>query len=67
MKISIYDEMLTINKLLELHQKTKAILIKKIDKLLNVLDTDEAKSKLHQEHINKANAKTKEILEYLSK
>jgi hypothetical protein len=67
MKISIYDEMLTINKLLELHQKTKAILIKKIDKLLNVLDTDEAKSKLHQEHINKVNAKAKEILEYLSK
>ena len=67
MKISIYDEMLAINKLLELHQKTKAILIKKIDKLLNVLDTDEAKSKLHQEHINKVNAKAKEILEYLSK
>jgi hypothetical protein len=67
MKINIYDEMLTINKLLELHQKTKAILIKKIDKLLNVLDTDEAKSKLHQEHINKVNAKAKEILEYLSK
>ena len=67
MKINIYDEMLTINKLLELHQKTKAILIKKIDKLLNVLDTDEAKSKLHQEHINKANAKAKEILNYLNK
>lgn len=67
MKINIYDEMLTINKLLELHQKTKAILIKKIDKLLNVLDTDEAKSKLHQEHINKANAKAQEILNYLNK
>ena len=67
MKINIYDEMLTINKLLELHQKTKAILIKKIDKLLNVLDTDEAKSKLHQEHINKVNAKAKEILNYLNK
>ena len=67
MKINIYDEMLTINKLLELHQKTKAILIKKIDKLLNVLDTDEAKSKLHQEHINKANAKAQEILAYLNR
>jgi hypothetical protein len=67
MKISIYDEMLTINKLLELHQKTKAILTKKIDTLLIALDTDEAKSKLHQEHINKVNAKAKEILEYLSK
>jgi hypothetical protein len=67
MKISIYDEMLTINKLLELHQKTKAILIKKIDKLLNVLDTDEAKSKLHKQQIDKATAKAKEILNYLNK
>ncbi len=67
MKISIYDEMLTINKLLELHQKTKAILIKKIDRLLKAIGTDEAKSKLHQEHINKVNAKAKEILNYLNK
>ena len=67
MKISIYDEMLTINKLLELHQKTKAILIKKIDKLLNALDTDEAKSKLHKQQIDKVTAKAQEILEYLSK
>jgi hypothetical protein len=67
MKISIYDEMLTINKLLELHQKTKAILIKKIDKLLNVLDTDEAKSKLHKQQIDKVTAKAKEILNYLNK
>lgn len=67
MKISIYDEMLTINKLLELHQKTKAILIKKIDKLLNVLDTDEAKSKLHKQQIDKVTAKAQEILNYLNK
>ena len=53
--------------LLLLHQKTKAILTKKIDALLIVLDTDEAQSKLQQEQIDKVTAKAKEILSYLSK
>lgn len=67
MKINIEDEMLTINKLLELHQKTKAILIKKIDRLLKAFDTAEAKSKLHKQEIDKVKAKANEILAYLNK
>lgn len=67
MKINAKNEMLTINKLLELHQKTKAILIKKIDTLLIALDTAEAKSKLHKQEIDKVTAKAKEILAYLNR
>ena len=59
--------MIKINELLLLHQKTKAILTKKIDALLIVLDTDEAKTKLQQQQIDKVTAKAKEILNYLSK
>ena len=59
--------MIKINELLLLHQKTKAILTKKIDALLIVLDTDEAKTKLQQQQIDKATAKAKEISSYLSK
>ena len=59
--------MIKINELLLLHQKTKAILTKKVDALLIVLDTDEAKTKLQQQQIDKAKAKAKEILSYLSK
>ena len=59
--------MIKINELLLLHQKTKAILTKKIDALLIVLDTDEAKTKLQQQQIDKVKAKAKEILSYLSK
>ena len=65
--VNIGDEMLTINKLLELHQKTKAILIKKIDTLLIALGTTEAKSKLHKQQIDKVTAKAQEILNYLNK
>jgi hypothetical protein len=50
-----------------LHQKTKAILTKKVDALLIVLDTAEAKSKLHKQEIDKVTAKAKEILNYLNK
>lgn len=59
--------MIKINELLLLHQKTKAILTKKIDALLIVLDTDEAKTKLQQQQIDKVTAKAKKILSYLSK
>ena len=67
MTINLKNEMIKINELLLLHQKTKAILTKKIDNLLNVLDTDEAKTKLQQQQIDKVTAKAKEILSYLSK
>ena len=66
MTINLKNEMIKINELLLLHQKTKAILTKKIDNLLKVLDTAEAKSKLQQQ-IDKVTAKAKEILSYLSK
>ena len=67
MTINLKNEMVKVNELLLLHQKTKAILTKKIDALLIVLDTDEAKTKLQQQQIDKAKAKAKEILNYLSK
>ncbi len=67
MTINLKNEMIKINELLLLHQKTKVILTKKIDNLLIVLDTDEAKTKLQQQQIDKATAKAKEILNYLSK
>ena len=52
-------------KLLLLHQKTKAMIIKRIDNLLKVLDTAEAKTKLQQQQIDKVSLKAKEILNYL--
>ena len=67
MTINLKNEMIKINELLLLHQKTKAILTKKIDALLIVLDTDEAKTKLQQQQIDKVTAKAKEILNYLNK
>ena len=67
MTINPKNEMIKINELLLLHQKSKAILTKKIDNLLIALDTDEAKTKLQQQQIDKATAKAKEILNYLSK
>lgn len=67
MTINLKNEMIKINELLLLHQKTKAILTKKIDALLIVLDTDEAKTKLQQQQIDKVSLKAKEILNYLSK
>ena len=67
MTINPKNEMIKINELLLLHQKTKAILTKKIDALLIVLDTDEAKTKLQQQQIDKVTLKAKEILSYLSK
>ena len=67
MTINLKNEMIKINELLLLHQKSKVILTKKIDALLIVLDTDEAKTKLQQQQIDKAKAKAKEILSYLSK
>ena len=60
-------EMIEINGLLLLHQKTKSMLIKKIEDLLIALDTAEAKSKLQQEQIDKVTAKAKEILNYLNR
>ena len=60
-------EMIEINGLLLLHQKTKAMLIKKIEDLLIALDTAEAKTKLQQQQIDNVTAKAKEILSYLSK
>ena len=66
MTINLKNEMIKINELL-LHQKTKVILTKKIDNLLKALDTDEAKTKLQQQQIDKVKAKAKEILNYLSK
>lgn len=65
--MNVQKEMIKINGLLELHQKTKAMLIKKIDNLLIALDTAEAKSKLHKKEIEKITRKAKEILEYLNK
>ena len=59
-------EMIEINGLLLLHQKTKAMMIKKIDNLLKALETAEAKTKLQQQQIDKVTAKAKEILNYLS-
>ena len=67
MTINPKNEMIKINELLLLHQKTKVILTKKIDNLLKALDTDEAKTKLQQQQIDKVKAKAKEILNYLSK
>ena len=67
MTINLKNEMIKINELLLLHQKSKAILTKKIDALLIVLDTAEAKTKLQQQQIDKVTAKAKEILNYLSK
>ena len=67
MTINLKNEMIKINELLLLHQKTKAILTKKVDALLIVLDTDEAKTKLQQQQIDKVKSKAKEILSYLSK
>lgn len=67
MTINLKNEMIKINELLLLHQKTKAMIIKRIDNLLKVLDTAEAKSKLQQQQIDKVKAKAKEILSYLSK
>ena len=66
MTINPKNEMIKINELLLLHQKTKAILTKKIDALLIVLDTDEAKTKLQQQQIDKVSLKAKEILNYLN-
>ena len=66
MTINLKNEMIKINELLLLHQKTKVILTKKIDALLIVLDTDEAKTKLQQQQIDKVSLKAKEILNYLS-
>ena len=60
-------EMIEINGLLLLHQKAKAMLVKKINDLLIALDKAEAKSKLQQEQIDKVTAKAKEILNYLNK
>ena len=65
--INLKNEMVKINGLLELHQKTKAILKKKIDNLLIALDTAEAKNKLDKQEIDKVTAKAKEILSYLNK
>ena len=67
MTINLKNEMIKINELLLLHQKTKAILTKKIDALLIVLDTDEAKTKLQQQQIDNVTAKAKEILNHLLK
>ena len=67
MTINLKNEMIKVNELLLLHQKTKAILTKKIDALLIVLDTDEAKTKLQQQQIDNVTLKAKEILSYLSK
>ena len=67
MTINPKNEMIKINELLLLHQKSKVILTKKIDNLLKALDTDEAKTKLQQQQIDKVKAKAKEILNYLSK
>ena len=66
MTINLKNEMIKINELLLLHQKTKVILTKKIDALLIVLNTDEAKTKLQQQQIDKVTLKAKEILNYLS-
>ena len=67
MTINPKNEMIKINELLELHQKTKAMIIKKIDNLLKVLDTAEAKTKLQQQQIDNVTVKAKEILSYLTK
>ncbi len=61
MTINPKNEMIKINELLLLHQKTKVILTKKIDALLIVLDTDEAKTKLQQQQIEKVIDKAKEM------
>ena len=66
MTINLKNEMIKINELLLLHQKTKAMIIKRIDNLLKALDTAEAKTKLQQQQIDKVTLKAKEILSYLS-
>lgn len=65
--MNLKNEMIKINGLLELHQKTKAILKKKVDNLLIAFDTAEAKSKINKEELDKLTAKAKEILNYLNK
>ena len=67
MNNNISHKMKKINSILDIHLKTKAILIKKIDRLLKAIGTDEAKSKLHKQEIDKIIDKAKEILNYLNK
>ncbi len=67
MTINLKNEMIKINELLLLHQKSKVILTKKIDALLIVLDTAATDTKLQQQQIDKVSLKAKEILSYLSK
>ena len=67
MTINLKNEMIKINELLLLHQKAKAMIIKRIDNLLKVLDTAEAKTKLQQQQIDKVSLKAKAILNHLLK
>ena len=62
--VNLKKEMVKINGLLLLHQKSKAMLIKKINDLLIVLDTAKPKTKLHKQEIDKIIDKAKEILNY---
>ena len=65
--INLKQEMDKANKLLELHQKTKHLLIVKINEILKALESTEVQSKLKQKQIEKIKAKAKEILNYLNK
>ena len=67
MIINLKQEMDKANKLLELHQKTKHLLIVKINEILKALESTEVQSKLKQKQIEKIKAKAKEILSYLNK
>lgn len=68
MIINLKHEMDKANKLLELHQKTKHLLIIKINEILKALESIEMQqSKLKTQQIEKIKAKAKEILNYLNK
>ena len=67
MNNNISHKMKKINSILDIHLKTKAILIKLINELLNDLNNATIKDEAHQHSVNKVRAKAKEILNYLNK
>ena len=64
---NISHKMKKINSILDIHLKTKAILIKRINELLNDLNNTTIKNEAHQHSVNKVTAKAQEILAYLNR
>lgn len=64
---NISHKMKKINSILDIHLKTKAILIKRINELLNDLNNTTIKNEAHLHSVNKVRAKANEILAYLNR